>query len=89
MQQPDLVQFQADLYGYRMAIQLRSDALAALIAMDAMIEHFEDMGFANTAHIGPLNQARQELADFLTFADHLIRQATETLNNWVQHQWRW
>ena len=51
MQQPDLVQFQADLYWYRMAIQLRSDALAALIAMDAMIEHFEDMGFANTAHI--------------------------------------
>ena len=52
--------------------------------MDTMIEHFEYMGFANTAHIGPLNQARHELADFLTFADYLLGQATETLNNWVQ-----
>ena len=59
-------------------------ALAALRAMDTMIEHFEYMGFANTAHIGPLNQARHELADFLTFADYLLGQATETLNNWVQ-----
>ena len=84
MQHPYLVQFQADLYRYRMAIQLRCDALAALRAMDTMIEHFEDMGFANTAHIGPLNQARHELADFLTFADYLLGQATETLNNWVQ-----
>ena len=53
MQRPHLVQFQADLYRYRMAIQLRCDAVAALRAMDTMIEHFEDMGFANTAHIGP------------------------------------
>ena len=49
MQHPYLVQFQADLYRYRMAIQLRCDALAALRAMDTMIEHFEDMGFANSA----------------------------------------
>ena len=61
MQQPDLVQFQADLYRYRMAVQLRCDGLGALIAMDTMIEHFEDMGFANTAHIGPLNQGLSDL----------------------------
>ena len=84
MQHPYLAQFQADLYGYRMALQLRCDALAALRATETMIEHFENMGFANTAHMDLLNRARDELADFLTFADHLVGQATESLNNWVQ-----
>ncbi|CAK9042136.1 unnamed protein product [Durusdinium trenchii] len=44
-------------------------------------------GYASNKNLQSIvhNIAKQE--DFLTFADHLIRQATDTLKNWVQ--WRW